>query len=479
MSFESIRRTIAAERNLRADLKLIFVALCAAYHAPVGTSAESADDGGNDDDRDLDDDLELVVRDDLDDEDLREGAPRLERLGRDVDAAVHALQDAGHDVDVWTYGARDDARIRILYATEAGAPRRLVLGPQETVDFLALAPDSFAFLTRYDGFSIADEGRIEVGLRSLGPFRSQLERVSSEAAQGGESIRVERGGVLLSVGPPSPLGELALTRTRHSLQIQNLDFDAQTPDDAFEPLGEAFLLDLDLKHRLQFSFTSVDVARRPTGRARQRTPAELAFPKSRFPHEAVALFRAGQERRTSPIIRYWSYYQVLEYFFPRYSLENARTVARQALVDPRFDPHADSDVARLVELLSARLGHGRRSESQDLETTVMATVEEESLQQFIEHAGLTEILRDKESPVSSRTVRPGGSEDVRRLVADRVYDVRCRIVHAKSDGGGRAGGLLPGTEDEEWVRRELDLVQFLAERALVASAEPLTFRALR
>jgi hypothetical protein len=77
-------------------------------------------------------------------------------------------------------------------------------------------------------------------------------------------------------------------------------------------------LSFDLQVRTGFTILpqrleNPDVTVRRQG-IRRRT--SLTFPKSRYPHAPVALYRAGVERSRSALIRYWALYQVLEYFFP-------------------------------------------------------------------------------------------------------------------------------------------------------------------
>jgi len=194
-----------------------------------------------------------------------------------------------------------------------------------------------------------------------------------------------------------------------------------------------------------------------------------------YPHEPAVLYRSARELGTTPLIRYWTYYQVLEYFFPRYSLEEARRTASHILVDPRFDPHREEDVSRLLDSLGQATGRNRTTEEKDLATTLNAIVTESEIRQYIDDSGLEDLLRSKDSEVSDKRIILAGNEPTRGSVAARIYDIRCRIVHSKSDGGSGGTGLLPGTYHEDLVLRELPLIEFLAQRALIASAERSDF----
>jgi hypothetical protein len=65
-----------------------------------------------------------------------------------------------------------------------------------------------------------------------------------------------------------------------------------------------------------------------------------------------------------------------------------------------------------------------------------------------------------------------GSSDQRNEVAQRVYEIRNRIVHTKSEHDD-LDPLLPLDPEVDLLRHDIDLVRFLARKVLGASAKPL------
>ena len=57
-------------------------------------------------------------------------------------------------------------------------------------------------------------------------------------------------------------------------------------------------------------------------------------------------------------------------------------------------------------------------------------------------------------------------------MADRIYDIRNRVVHAKADHD-ELGLLLPFDPETRLLRHDVELVAFLAREVLSASARPL------
>ena len=58
--------------------------------------------------------------------------------------------------------------------------------------------------------------------------------------------------------------------------------------------------------------------------------------------------------------------------------------------------------------------------------------------------------------------------------SERVYDIRCKVVHTKnSDGREREEMILPFTKEADLLLDDVELVRFLARRVLIASSVPL------
>jgi hypothetical protein len=59
-------------------------------------------------------------------------------------------------------------------------------------------------------------------------------------------------------------------------------------------------------------------------------------------------------------------------------------------------------------------------------------------------------------------------------VASRIYDLRCRIVHTKDDAEIEL--LLPFSTDLAHIKYDIDLVEFLARKVLIASGKPINLK---
>src|SRR5699024_1832791 len=63
------------------------------------------------------------------------------------------------------------------------------------------------------------------------------------------------------------------------------------------------------------------------------------------------------------------------------------------------------------------------------------------------------------------------NHDIRIDVANRIYDLRCRIVHTK--GENDTDLLLPFSEEIKHLRHDIELIEFISRKVLIASCNPL------
>lgn len=373
----------------------------------------------------------------------------------------------------------------------AGRSSRIVRIPTEAAsDAEAIDFSAWRSLERYNAIWSPTSGMIEAVVRMdrFGPMPGMLLARLAGAPTRLQSSSEPREVVLndpstdasLRIGPASPTAQVLLASGRGmagrsvTLTLSGIGVSSTSgAETLLEGVADAFMFECEVSYGA--SFTLARLEPREHGRltrARGRLSSPARFPVNAYPHEPVMLFKAGRDRTSAPTIRYWALYQVLEYFFPKYSLDESRRRLTGLLRDPRFDVHSDDDITNAVLLLSP-VGRGQSGREQDqLDVMLRSIVNEDELRGFIHDAGLEERLADRKSPVSNETVSLRPSDDVRKDVGRRVYDIRCKIVHSKSESERESGaGLIPGSHHDDMIREDLALIEFLAEKALIAAAE--------
>lgn len=284
-------------------------------------------------------------------------------------------------------------------------------------------------------------------------------------------LRLEKSGTLLEVSP-STKAFRAIFGNGVTLKIEGKE--TSSHDDALAVLelySQSLLFDLDLVHGI-----SAQVARRRElvgRRASTSDSALLKFPANRYSAEALQLYQYGRSAQDLPLLEFLAYYQSVEYFFPFYSKAKALSSLRTRLLDPRFDPSDDGELNRLLSI-SSTMGRGALSERDQLRAALDGCLTEDELVAFFnESPERMEHFSSKKQLIAGveKLVFRDGAPSLRDQVADRVYGIRCRIVHAKQDGGvAQQKVLLPLGVEASALNLDIELLRYVAQKALISRA---------
>lgn len=390
------------------------------------------------------------------------------------------------------YGNEESFRINIDLA--AGRSKRTVSIDQESIPELdGIDLSRWRSLQRYNGIWSQLDGAIEVVLRSdrMGPTSRTILRQISEDEQednpdSGVELSHEETGVRLKVGPSSLLARILLGARfgfrRPTFLTARLDGVEISTSDQADEITERISdsLSFDLHVNLGIALTPELLEKRGMIRSRiPRRSRKFSFPRNSYPHAPILLYQAARNRTTAPLIRYWSYYQVLEFFFPKYSQAEALKQVSRLLRSPSFDAHRNEDILRMVQLASTT-GRSAGSEEEQLITTLRSITTAAEVADFSQRAKMEDHLKDRKSELTKKAVKIDQVDDLLGQLGQRIYDIRCKIAHSKNGSVRDTGpGLLPGTHHDDLVRIELPLMEFLTQQALVDSAEPLTIEPKR
>jgi len=262
---------------------------------------------------------------------------------------------------------------------------------------------------------------------------------------------------------PPTLKILGLTPRRHDEALSTL-----------EDAAAAFFFELDLKRNIAMKLSRARVLTRSV-RALSfhgAQAAPLSVPRRKYSNEAVSLYTYGRSATDMPLLQFLAFYQCIEYYFPQYW--NAELIARmrRALNDPRFNPDEDPHVGRLLQIAGSR-GRTGASEREQLRTTVDACVDPDEIAEFIgeNEAALTELTMRSGGLTGVAAIKVNDKNDkLTNQVANRIYDLRNRVVHAKEDGGPAVGVevLLPFSAESERLTADVALIRFIAQKVIIA-----------
>jgi hypothetical protein len=285
-------------------------------------------------------------------------------------------------------------------------------------------------------------------------------------------LSVEQNGVSIEISPASAEFGILLERGV-TIKVDGVPTSTHEASvEALERYAAAMLFDLDVVYGVPVQLAK---RRRANRRRRYERPDHPPkFPRNQYAEQALELYQYGRAAAGLPLLEYLAYYQSLEYFFPFFAREQTVHSVRSQLLHPGFDALNDAALNRLINL-AAPAARGGMAEREQLRATIRACMNEADLREFVE--SLPEYKdhfcskNQKIKGVGAFQLN-GNQADIRDQAADRIYAIRCRIVHSKQDGG--AGNseevLLPSSTETESLQADVEMIRLVAQRALIARA---------
>jgi len=210
--------------------------------------------------------------------------------------------------------------------------------------------------------------------------------------------------------------------------------------------------------------------RNPTSENR---PLKLDYEYEKTP---MSLYWFAQNNIESPIFAFFAFYQVLEYYFPIYSQLEAKNKIKNLFKDPRFSIESDTDMLRLLNVITAKNIDGIGDEKEQLNNVLKNIVTGDEIIEYINSRGfLVDYYNNKASNKLSGEKLP--LNDITGIVpklSARIYDIRCRIVHNKASETHKK--ILPVTKEEDYLRNEISVLKFLAEKAIITNSKSFQFK---
>jgi hypothetical protein len=320
--------------------------------------------------------------------------------------------------------------------------------------------------TLFDAFGMAEfesprPTRIELGDKWCVTFRSNP----------GDHWHVEVGSA--STGLLSILGRSYL-RAGQSIRINGIN--APRHEGALrvlERVANAVLFECEVKYGIVAILAHA--RRRRYVKLRGKPPSEPPLaPRFQYQKDAFSLYSYACSAQGMPLLQYLAYYQVLEYYFPSYARREVLDRLRNQIKDPDFQLEEDAHLGRLIDIMR-RYGAGYGNEQEQLKATVRACVEEDQVKSLLVEENFeeyfTQVSRIKGL---SRLNLKDRREDMRDQVSRRIYDLRCRIVHTKDEATDRVPELLlPFSAEANSIGPDIELLKYIAQRALIANAVPM------
>lgn len=359
--------------------------------------------------------------------------------------------------------------------------RHAIFSSSSARELLSIPFEKYTFLEPYESIVDRDAGTIEVGVRSSGLVRParMLEELAANEGLVFESENPNLPKIFLS----SPSDDLLAMARSPGVRRFSLKFHTNSPlnHDSAVAMVERFSNSIFFQIDLKIGGVLRLIRRRRRSRVRlvrrKNEDAQFHYPKYEYDSAPASLYWYARTADGMPLLQFLAYYQVVEYFFPLYSKSEAQRRIRSILKDPSFRTDRDSDIGRVIGCIREGRGSSFYDERTQLKSTINEVVSSHEARNFIESDKyLKDFYQTDYKKVHSHKIPIANEDlDLRGDISERLYGIRCKIVHTKADGkDGEVELLLPYSKEEQNLEADIDLMSFIARSCLIASGSPIS-----
>ncbi len=237
-----------------------------------------------------------------------------------------------------------------------------------------------------------------------------------------------------------------------------------------------FQIDLNLNFPVHLS-PDRDMMRDMRKRRFADNEIKLIPPKFEYDEEAMSLYWYARTSINLPLLQFLSFYQILEFYFPSFSYTEAQQKIKNLIKNPLFDVNKDTDVSQIINIIKiSAKGKSIGDERTQLKATIHNVIDNESLVKYLsenaERKDFFDITKKSKSLAKQKISFSNPDNDIRVEVANRIYEIRCRIVHTKDEDDMDL--ILPFSTDLIHLKHDIEHVEFIAKKVLIATSRPLT-----
>ncbi|MDH1472956.1 hypothetical protein N5F13_00475 [Comamonas thiooxydans] len=374
--------------------------------------------------------------------------------------------------------------------------RKLTLFSELSINKVLSVPfESYVFLSGLEAMCSYSDGTIEASVRPVGsaltiPFEFMCGLLFGEAQRANlnlESAKIElapskEGQPAVEISQASEaFYALSKFPVRNRLTLKLKGCHVKTHDAALallQKLAGSVLFQVDLLLKVPLALERERRMPTPPGKRARRAvgPEDLRYPQTQFDQAPLSLYSYARSAVGMPLLQFLAFYQVIEFYFPIYSQSEAQRRIKAILKDPTFRGDRDADIARLLASIQVSRSGAYGDERSQLRATLLECTDSGELRQFLEEDEPRKVFFQTKSkslpchmlPIATPTA------DLCSDVSERIYDIRCKIVHTKSDSrDSTVELLLPFSPEAEQLSYDIELVQYLAEKVMISSSTPL------
>jgi hypothetical protein len=377
----------------------------------------------------------------------------------------------------------DDGDPDFNFAFSAGPEKRNVSiwDQNDLVALQGINFEQFTFISNLQAICNYEKGTIEAAVQAAGNSRplpvvyKRLFGMSIRDARKNSakiSVESEDGQPYVELGMSTAEYDALVSQSASTITMKVSDLKIRHHDEALECLtviANSLLFQLDMISDLPLVLKRV-INHRRGAPAPDDVPV-LTFPKVEFDSAPLSLYWYGRSATGMPLLQYLAFYQVIEFYFPRYSQSEAHRKLKSVLKDPTFRSEKDSDVAKLLAAIHVSKNGAFGDERSQLRAVLDECTFSEDLKKFIASDKYRSSFFHVKTKTPYHKVNVLSDDDIRADVSRRIYEIRCKIVHTKSDSRDvEVKMLLPFSSEADQLRFDIELIQYVAQKVLIAGA---------
>jgi hypothetical protein len=203
---------------------------------------------------------------------------------------------------------------------------------------------------------------------------------------------------------------------------------------------------------------------------------KLGFPKFQYDKEPMSLYWYAKSNNEKPLFQFLSFYQVIEYYYPIYSSTAAKKKIQNFIKSPKFNADRDKDISNILSLI--QIGAGGKSfgsEKEQLKSTLEGATDNNDLRTFFDQDEERKLFYEKNKTkgfIKQKITLNNPTADLIEEVTQRIYEIRCKIVHSKSSSED-FDIILPFSSNVKKIQYDIELAEFIARKVLIGNSKSL------
>lgn len=256
-----------------------------------------------------------------------------------------------------------------------------------------------------------------------------------------------------------------------SIQITNSKVKSnQQAIDVLKKYSDSLFFSIDAQKNIFLS-----LVRRQSKRKYARPQANavpLEFPRNFYENASIDLFWYARSATRMPLLQFLAYYQSIEFHYPSFYNADVGRKVKSILKHPSFRVESESDISRVVAVIKSN-GKGFASEKDQLKATLKECIDNDDIANFIRaDEERAKYFMNTSKGVSKFSINIQNPSELYNQVADRIYDIRCKIVHTKGEEGNEELDLLlPYSKEADNLQEDIELIRLLAQKVIIYTSK--------